>query len=110
MKGISLAIETVVILIIAIVILGILTYFLIGQSLPGLDKIKMQQDAAALCASYVQIDTDCSGTSTEINKFSDKTAFAKLCKDLGHASCSGILNEACLKQCCSTLCPKSPLN
>ena len=99
MKGLSLAIETVVILIVAVVILGILTYFLITNS-AGLDVINKQRVAAELCGRYVQLgDLECKGT--KINSFSQKDELATTCKELEYPGCAGDLNGACLKACCN---------
>ena len=99
MKGLSLAIETVVILIVAVVILGILTYFLITNS-AGLDVINKQRVAAELCGRYVQLgDLECRGT--KLRNFPQRDELGTTCKELEYPGCIGGLNSQCLKACCN---------
>lgn len=108
MKGISLAIETVVILIIAVVILGILSYMLISGTLPGVNNLKLQQNIQQYCGLYVQLDPTCANTKNQITTFGDSAAtLAGFCKTIGYSSCTGTpLTITCVKQCCAAMCTK----
>ncbi|MFH1421079.1 MAG: hypothetical protein ABIG30_03925 [Candidatus Aenigmatarchaeota archaeon] len=120
MKALSLSIETVIVLIIAVIILGILTYFIMNMAKPGLDKMKWQQDASLACGRYIKFDETC----TDVPSPSDCTAneqnalkldacaainiLKDVCNKLEYSSCTGGTPSVnCIKQCCSVVCPKT---
>ena len=100
MKGMSLSIETVVIFIIAVVILGILSYFLLSGS-EDFDIVKLRGETATICGTYAQIDPTC----IDAKKVQAFPLLGPNCKKLGFPSCTGVLSKECIKQCCAVTCP-----
>ena len=100
MKGMSLSIETVVIFIIAVVILGILSYFLLSGS-ESFDIVKLRGETATICGTYAQTDPTCA----DAEKVKAFQILGTNCEKLGFPSCTGGLSTECIKLCCAVTCP-----
>lgn len=95
-KGISLPIETVIVLVIAAVVLVALLYFFGSTFNPSVDRIRLQQQQVDLCTKYVSQDSECrkaAPTENDLKKNLDDT-----CTKLGLSTNPGA--------CCSAFCPK----
>jgi hypothetical protein len=57
-KGISLPIETVVVIVLAVAVLLAMLYFF-GLTQPPIDRIKLEQQRIGLCSSYISADSEC---------------------------------------------------
>ena len=113
MKGISIAIETIVYLILAITVLSVLLFFFLSQAGPSQDQFKLEADRNRYCATYVSKDFSCTGKDGNpvdtvnpdvVNKI--KTTCLELNRRFNFAyKCDGSNDLDCIKQCCLT-CPK----
>ncbi|MFH0836558.1 MAG: hypothetical protein V1870_00345 [Candidatus Aenigmatarchaeota archaeon] len=124
MKGISLSMETVVLLILMVIVLAALLGFFTGIFNPAQTKIDMLRNKESLCLKYVSVDPGC-GHAKEIieqkdsyktGKYSEAYTAAysianNVCnKPTGDAVCgTGIDNPTgkpyeCLLSCCSIQC------
>ena len=92
-KGISLPVETVIVIVLAIIVLAALLLFFTGTFTPGSDKIKLEQRKVDLCSNYVAADSECRLPPPDTKL---KTDLEKVCGDLGLPT-----NAAA---CCSTYC------
>lgn len=100
MKGVSLAIETVVFIILAVLVLTILLFFFTSQSGPAQQEISLQRQRAEICGRIATADPKCE-TFTGVfgmDKLITTCAGLKLCT-------AGQDNEACVKKCCTIFCP-----
>ncbi len=95
-KGMSLAIETTVVIVIAIIVLVALLMFFSGSWGQGVDQIRLQQQKVELCSKYVSQDTECKGTS--LGTAIKKDDFDKMCKGLGLPTNPQV--------CCAAYCPQ----
>jgi len=93
-KGMSLPVETVIVLVLAIIVLAALLLFFTGTFTPGADRIKLQQRQTDLCTTYVAADSECRKPPSEtLTK-----DFNEVCGKLGLST-----NPAL---CCSTYCSR----
>jgi hypothetical protein len=115
MKGIGLPIETIVILVLAVLVLGVLLWFFTTSSSPAIQLVKLKQDQATWCASYQQSNPKCdeegdSGVDEDI-----KDNLVDICSKLnakegGYGSCTVGLDpdasnaNSCFTQCCRMYC------
>ncbi|MFH0832108.1 MAG: hypothetical protein V1900_00070 [Candidatus Aenigmatarchaeota archaeon] len=100
MKGISLPIETVVILMLAgIVLVALLLFFM--PVFKQTDIVKLEQERAIKCHEYVQTDKDCNNPSGANDD--TKKSLENVCKGL--KLCSS-LDRECLLRCCEGYCPQ----
>ncbi len=114
MKGIAIAMETIVYIILAVLVLAILLFFLTSQTRPIEDRVKLLQDSARYCASYIQVDSTCGNIGNVDN--SNVAGGSKLvsdlittCGKLGTLGCGTIGGDrqTCIQRCC-TVCPVKP--
>lgn len=111
MKGVSIAIETIVYLILAITVLSVLLFFFLTQAGPAQDQYKLEAERNRWCGSYVTKDLLCSGqnngphpgVSVEVVR-KIKEACTELSRRFGYAytECIGGDNLRCIQQCCLT--------
>ncbi|MBI2172918.1 MAG: hypothetical protein HYT73_01760 [Candidatus Aenigmarchaeota archaeon] len=104
MKGVSLAIETVVFIILAVLVLTILLFFFTSQSGPAQQEISLQRQRAEICGRIATADPKCENfngiTSSDLNDLTDKVCVGiKLCT-------AGEDDAACVKKCCTIFCPR----
>lgn len=113
MKGVSLAIETIIYLILAIMVLAVLLLFFLTQAGPAQDQYKLEADRNRYCGTYTSLDFGCAGkggqpvdsASQDLRK-NIGTTCKELSRRFGFAyPCSDIADLTCIKQCCLT-CPK----
>ncbi|HLD38738.1 MAG TPA: hypothetical protein VJB05_00300 [archaeon] len=112
MKGISMAIETIIYLILAILVLSVLLLFFLSQATPPQDQFALEAKRNSACAAYTTQDFRCVGENGQpLIGGTIITNIQTSCNELtrrfngGYDKCeSGSLLE-CIKQCCLT-CPK----
>lgn len=118
MKGVSLPIETIIILALAIIVLGVLIWFFTTSSTPAIELTKLKQDQSIWCSSYQQNNPDCDDTKhREMAADQNSNIIPKIveiCSNLnskegGYSSCttSNLRPEdanPCIKQCCRMYC------
>ena len=119
MKGVSLAIETIIYLILAILVLTVLLTFFLTQAGPAQDQYTLEAKPNSLCGAYVSRDFACTGSAgspkTGEGGVAPKTVedIGKTCSELnrrfGFAYCcsGGPANLKCIQSCCIT-CPNKP--
>ena len=103
-KGIALAMETIVYLILAVLVLAILLYFLTSQAGPAQNQAELLQKSAQLCSDYIKADSTCSNING-VKILAGKTVSDLLdkCRKLNTAGCSlGGNDQECVQRCCST--------
>ncbi len=114
MKGISIAIETIIYLILAITVLSVLLFFFLSQAGPSQDQFKLEADRSRYCGSYVSKDLTCagkdggpvSGLQPGLVEKIKKTCL-ELNRRFNFAYCQGdkARDLECIRDCCLT-CPK----
>ena len=116
MKGMAIAIETVIYLILGVTVLSIALFFFLTQAGPAQDQFKLESDRNKFCGSYVSIDFECKGDGQGgVNQRASADVLAgigKACGELkrrngfSYTDCTGsTANLNCIKQCCYT-CPQ----
>ncbi|KHO47683.1 MAG: hypothetical protein QT00_C0002G0343 [archaeon GW2011_AR5] len=117
MKGVSLAIETIIYLILAVLVLMVLIGFFLTQAGPAQDQYALEAKRNSLCGAYVTNDFSCAGTGgNPVAAASPSvvqniaTTCAELNRRFGSAyrcttsSTSGSAALDCIRSCCIT-CP-----
>ena len=118
MKGVTLPIETIVILALAIIVLGVLLFFFTTTSSPAIDLVKLKQEQSIFCSSYQQQNPDCDEERheeivTDFPGADQPELFVKLagvCSKLniaegGYPACTGQkLDYPCVIECCKMYC------
>ena len=111
LKGMSLATDTIVYLVLAVLVLTVLLFFFTKNSGEGVDATQLQLDRGRYCSTYIQFDMDCDGSigtdEGPSNKvFTDEQEkLTKICPKINPAACTGQLTNTCLQSCCF-VCPK----
>lgn len=110
MKGISLAVESIVIFIIAAAVLAILLYFFMTTANPSINIIQLKGEQTKWCNSYTTNDPNCDESGFVDVTIQDE--LANVCERLntvegGFDQCTGVFNIDCVKQCCKSFCPSS---
>ena len=115
MKGVSIAIETIVYLILAITVLSVLLLFFLTQAGPAQDQYTLESKRQSACGAYVSVDFACNGVGGQ-PKTGPGGVQNKVLTDIGTAcselnkrfsfayKCDGAANLECIKSCCIT-CP-----
>ncbi len=107
MKGISIAIETIIFIILAVTVLSVLLLFLTGVGGPPQLRVQWEAQRTTMCFTYASIDPSCSQANPT---FDDKANLVAVCKKLEVGECTGKVgpttDSACLKACCKMNCPK----
>ncbi|MDI6721521.1 MAG: hypothetical protein QMD85_03960 [Candidatus Aenigmarchaeota archaeon] len=110
-KGVSLAIETIVFIILAVLVLTILLYFFTSQSGPAQQQVDLQRQRNQYCGEVVYKVPDCDETKitsdTELSGDPDKPydKLKDVCDKLNLCPSGG--GSKCAKDCC-IFCPKVP--
>lgn len=110
--------DSVVMIILAILVLGALVFFFFGTFTPSADAIKAQQTIASVCGELAQYrcqESAYSSGSTEQGIDFTPVQEDKLrqlntaCQTTKAASCSGndIASQKCIDVCCRTFCPST---
>ncbi|MBI5133612.1 MAG: hypothetical protein HZA83_02765 [Thaumarchaeota archaeon] len=119
MKGISLSIETIIILVLAITVLTVLLMFFTSTEAPVENKIKLLNEQRELCYKYVETDQKCAGkdgkneapvTGVNVNLNIDK--LLDTCNKLETQKCGkkgDTLSDdreklTCIQNCCRMYC------
>ncbi|MBI5347104.1 MAG: hypothetical protein HZB66_00660 [Candidatus Aenigmarchaeota archaeon] len=112
MKGFTLAVDTVVIIVVAGVVLLVILAFFKGSGSQGASQANLQQERTTICREYVQMDLNCDGTaddSSAAGKLKEtRKKVVDICAKLGgYASCDdekkGVVS-GCVHDCCGFLC------
>lgn len=116
MKGSSLSIETIVIMILAVIVLGAILLFFFSTVNPSVENIKAQQTITTVCGEIASYDCDYGdflfgrGPDPDINRASAQLEKAgrlnHACKVLDTPRCSGTGDpgDECIRVCCQTFC------
>ncbi len=114
MKGISIAMETIVYLILAVTVLSVALFFFMSQANPAQDQFTLEANRNRFCGIYTTNDFQCKGDGVNplpVGKDNDVLeGIGSACGELhrrsfGHyPSCSGSASLECIKECCMT-CP-----
>ncbi|MFA4820209.1 MAG: hypothetical protein WC613_04620 [Candidatus Aenigmatarchaeota archaeon] len=112
MKGMSMAIETIIYLILAILVLSVLLIFFLSQAGPPQDQFALEAKRNSACGAYVTKDFRCAGKdNAPVPSGTIPTNIGTACMELtrrfngGYGSCDTTASLACIKECCLT-CPK----
>jgi|GEM_PF-2217004 len=113
-KGVAIAIETVIFIILAVVVLTVLLLFFNTQAGTAQDKFKREAERTEFCRQYVQYDPAC-GNRDEVtgpNRATILKGINEACGGLNVPNCQrGSEQEAspeCIRNCCSIFCPSRP--
>ncbi|MFH0949308.1 MAG: hypothetical protein V1802_02365 [Candidatus Aenigmatarchaeota archaeon] len=121
MKGVSLAIETIVFIIIAVTVMSSLLVYFRMISIPTEDFTKLTERQAVYCSAYARFDGSCDGLTADKKGEAEETlkGLADTCKRLadankggGYPQCKGkttldptkIGDINCIRSCCSMYC------
>ena len=114
-KGISIAIETIIYLILGITVLSVLLFFFLTQAGPAQDQFRLEADRNRYCGSYVSKDLLCKGSGGKVVSIGPEvlngigTACGELNRrfnfDYKECSPGSPASLTCIKNCCLT-CPK----
>jgi len=120
MKGISLSIETVVLLILMTIVLAALLAFFLGIFNPAKSKFDVIKDRENLCMQYVTKDSKCDPSAVKTQDSSAtgryesqlkpilESLFTNVCnKPSGDSVCKGSTEYptgSCLRDCCVSYC------
>lgn len=111
LKGISLAIDTTIIIILAVVVLAVLIGIFFLTSGPFGTNIQAELTRNSNCNAYRNVDIDCDGK--EYNDFVKDSnnenmlkELATACNTLKVSGCSGTASLQCIQACC-TACGKT---
>ncbi|HIG96901.1 MAG TPA: hypothetical protein HA230_00970 [Candidatus Aenigmarchaeota archaeon] len=114
MKGISMTIETIIYLILAILVLSVLLLFFLSQAGPPQDQFALEAKRNSACGAYTVRDFRCAGKSgSPITNPGDPIPIniQAACHELtrrfngGYDKCESGPSLECIQQCCMT-CPK----
>lgn len=103
MKGVAIAIETVIFIILAVLVLTILLFFFTSQSGPAQQEITLQRERAEVCGRIATHDPKCTDFAgvEGMDGLTDNTCVnLKLCT-------AGMDDASCVKKCCTVFCPKT---
>jgi hypothetical protein len=104
MKGVSLAMETIVVIVIAVLVLVALIAFFLGV-FPGAEsQTQLVARQTNLCGIYIHDDPDCNSPS-DVTNYEVKKELAEVCSELGYPCTENSLADAvCVSHCCKTFC------
>ena len=125
MKGVSIAIETIIYLILAILVLTVLITFFLTQAGPAQDQYTLEAKRNSLCGAYVSMDFSCVGRDDGPKTGEggvDPTipeTIASTCSELNRrfgfayrstaGSGGGTSGLNCIRSCCITCPVKTPV-
>ncbi|MBI3190711.1 hypothetical protein HYZ41_03330 [archaeon] len=107
MKGVSIALETVVYIILAVIVLTVLLYFLTSQAGPAQVSVNDERTRTTLCGKYVYYDYSCTDSSKVEKDVPNPTILNELtviCKKL-ESACNTFEQQKCIQRCCRLFCP-----
>ncbi len=102
-KGISLAIETIIFIILAVLVLSVLLGFLFGPGWQAQNAIEQQRQKTSICIAYTIKSPTCTSDGSDVK---DIDILADICgpKKLNAAGCSGSRDAKCFAECCKGFC------
>lgn len=104
MKGISIAIETVIYIILAVLVLTILLFFFTSQSGPAQQEISLQRERNELCGRIATAEPKCEDL-TGVNGNELSRLKTDICTTALKLCTGGEDDKVCIKKCC-IFCPK----
>lgn len=107
-KGITLASESIVVIILAVIVLAALLAFLSSVSGPTQDEVRLRLRQAQQCRSYVEANGKCERSADSRVDSDLKRDLVTTCTSLKYARCTGSDSIACVIECCSGYCPARP--
>jgi hypothetical protein len=104
MKGMALPMETIVILVLAIIVFAAVLAFFLGIFPGASNEVRLEADRNRLCGRYATTYPDCDNLGEESEGLREE--LAGVCAELGYSYCykgspAGI---SCVIQCCSVYC------
>ena len=96
-KGVSLSIETTIVIILAIIVLVVLLGFLFNVVPPAQTQLQAQATVTRLCGNYIREHPKCDVADVD-QELSDA------CKILGHKACGSLDDVSCITTCCRDFC------
>jgi hypothetical protein len=97
MKGISIAMESIVYIILAVLVLTVLLYFFTSQAGPAEDRFNLEQKRSSLCGQYSRQDISCSDISRVAAPVVDE--LVEVCGRLKEKDCPNN-RQKCVQSCC----------
>jgi hypothetical protein len=104
MKGISLAIETIIFIILAVTVLSVLLLFFTKTGGSSQTRVELEANRNIYCGNYISGDLQCKTDGKSITVL-DTKKFSETCGKLGVKGCPAISPE-CFSACCGIVCPK----
>ncbi len=111
MKSLA-AIDFVVFIILAVIVLALAVFLLKGAGMRGVESGNLEKERAKLCLEYLSLDADCDGNldiptgETRTKKQTVIENLKKICPQLGYENCRNVnwnnadSVKACVRQCC----------
>jgi hypothetical protein len=99
MKGMSLAIETIIVMILASIVLVALLFFFTGTFTPGADRATAEMTRATGCQDYMKVEPECK----ELGDFTGKAKLVEACKKLSYSGPDLVV----IQSCCAMYCGKA---
>ncbi len=102
-KGISLAIETIIFMILAVLVLSVLLGFLFGPGWQAQNTIEQQRLKTSICIAYTTKSPLCNSDGSGVK---DIDILADVCgpQKLNVAGCAGSRSASCFAECCKGFC------
>ncbi len=104
-KGMSLTIETMIVIILAVLVLAVLVFFFMNFFGGGESEVARQVKQKDNCLAYARTNPKCSNTLNSRVSSTVKTALEDVCKKMSFPECENPpLNIPCVRQCCKEYC------
>ena len=105
-KGISLAIETIIFIILAVTVMSVLLLFFTKTGGEAQTRVDQEKDRIINCGRWTTQKPLCDSADKNQLTNLDVDKFIALCKKLDTPACTqtGKTSLECLKACCSTYC------
>ena len=97
MKGVSLSVNAVVIVVLAVIVMIFVVWFLVSQTSPASNFLKVQQAWQKGCYIYLQTGEENPVIDIDIDNDGYNDGFFKVCK--AYLNREDISLEDCLEQC-----------
>lgn len=95
----SVAINFIVLILLAAIALGLMIYLLKGIGSRGVESADMEKQRASLCLQYLRFDKDCDGIAEKNNGFNNlRQKLITLCENLKYCTKN---DKACIHKCCN---------
>ena len=100
MKGVAIALETIVYLILAVTVLTVLLYFFTSQANPAQNRLELLRQQQDGCLSFAKQQKSCQDIT-----FPQAAQLEKTCKALNDfQSCRTGGIDQCFRECCRAFC------